>query len=243
MQAHHVSSFEGGRAYAVVFIWAPLGFLVGCVTGFAVGMFVRARGFSGYLIKQAVALLAIALIVLAVGGLGYATADHPPLIDGKNLALEIEVRVPAKGRSIEQLQAEDFTVALVVSASDRNYADLRWSESREADGFITVRAWSQLRSRNAGREITAGVRDENRQIFNVMLRASPAQVDESWTDWAPPRERFDGSKPLPEDQYTVRYRVRFSDEYLPTPAPETPDSSDLPASEESPTEAEPDGQS
>ncbi len=139
-------------------------------------------------------MLITAALVGVVGGLGWATADHPPEIDGKNLALEIEVRVPRKSRTIDDLKAHDFTVALVISASDRNYSDMRWSEARAENDFIIVPAWSALNSRNAGREITAGVDGENRQIFNVILPASPKKADGTWSDWTGARQRFDGSK-------------------------------------------------
>ena len=223
MEAHHVSTMEGGRACAAVGIFAPLAFLVGFATGFVVSLRIKRAGFAGYLICQGISLAIIIAIVFAVSGLGYATADHPPLIDGKNLALEIEVRVPAKGRSIQELQAADFDVALIVSTSDRHYSYLRWSEATKSDEFITVPAWAPLKSRNAGREITAALKGENPQIFSVMRHASPKKIDdewsECWSEWTPPKQRFDGSKPTPEDQYLARYRVRFAKEYAPTPTP------------------------
>ncbi|MDQ6622058.1 MAG: hypothetical protein M3Y86_01050, partial [Verrucomicrobiota bacterium] len=74
---------------------------------------------------------------------------------------------------------------------------------------------------------------ENRQIFNVLLPASPKKVGDDWSEWTAPTQRFDGSKPAPADQYLVRYRVRFGDEYSPTPPPTNPEPS--PAAEESPT--------
>ncbi|MGZ5553189.1 MAG: hypothetical protein ACXWHF_06080 [Chthoniobacterales bacterium] len=239
MESHHVSNFEGGRGYAVVCLWIPLGFIVSFIVGFVVSLLIKQTGFVGYLIKQGVALVIVALLVAAGAGLGYATADHPPLVDGQNLALEIEVRVPKKGRSIEDLKKADFSVALVVSTSDRSYSDMRWAEATESNEFITVPAWADLNSRNAEREITAGVEGESRQIFNVLRLASP-KIDEAWSDWTPPRERFDNSKPSPEDQYLVRYRVRFTSEYSPTPRPMTeyqaaPSPEESPAAETSPS--------
>lgn len=233
MRAHHVSNFEGGRAYAVIFCWVPPGFTVTLAAAFFVALQIKRRGFAGYLLKQVVGILVAMLIIAAAGGIGYATADHPPLIDGKNLALQIEVRVPANGRSVDDLKKAGFEVALVVSTSDRNYADLRWAEATQSNEFIVVPAWANLNSRNAGREITVGVKDENRQIFNVMRRASP-DIDETWSDWEAPRERFDGSKPARQDAYQVRYRVRFAEEYSPTPRPDVIEESP-PAPEETST--------
>ncbi|MGI9089024.1 MAG: hypothetical protein ACR2HH_14985 [Chthoniobacterales bacterium] len=236
MEALEVSNREGGRGFAIVLIWVPLALLLGFVSGFVVSFMIRRAGFAGYAMRQGIALALMAALILGVGGLVYGTADHPPLIDRKNLALEIETRVPTKGRSLEDLQAQDFTVALVVSDSDRSYSDLRWQNATRTEEFITVPAWAGLNSRNAGREITAGVKDENRQIFNVLLGASPGKTDDSRSERASPRERFDHSKPAPNEQYLVRYRVRFAEEYSPTPTPSAPtDPAAAPAPNESAT--------
>jgi hypothetical protein len=237
MTALKVSNFEGGRAMGVVCIWAPLAAIVGMVVGFVVSFQIKRPGFAGFALRQGLALAIMVLLIGGVGGLAYATADHPPLIDGKTLALDIEVRVPAKGRSIEDLKTQKFDVAVVVSASDRSYSDLRWSEATQTDEFITVPAWGTLNSSNAGREITAGVEGENRQLFSVMLGAKPTKLDQ-WSEWTPPRQRFDGSKPAPNDQYLVRYRVRFDSLYSPTPQPylqEAPVPQEMSTPEELPT--------
>ncbi|MDQ6939931.1 MAG: hypothetical protein M3119_07215 [Verrucomicrobiota bacterium] len=139
MQEHHVSNMEGGRGYAMICLWIPLAFIVGGIVGFVVSLQVKRRDFVGYLLKQGIA---IALAVLLVGlgaGISYATADHPPLVDGQNLALQIEVRVPAKGRSIEDLHKADFDIALVVSASDRSYSEMRWAERRSLTSPLPCR--------------------------------------------------------------------------------------------------------
>lgn len=219
MKWHHVSSMEGGRACAAVGIWAPLAFIVSLVVGTVISRLIRGSGFGGFALRLVLALIASAALVLAGGGIGYATADHPPLLNGANLALEIEARVPAKGRTIADLQQADFRIALVVSASDRSYSDLRWSEARMENGFIIVPAWAPLRSRNAGRDIVVGMKDQDDQVFSVVLPASPKQIDESWPEWAGPRQRVDGRKPAPEDQGHGRYRVRLRSEYSPTPTP------------------------
>ena len=238
LEALHVSNMEGGRGYAIVCLWGPLAIVVGFLVGFVVSFLVRRGGFAGYALRQGLALLIIAVLIGGAGGFAYAMADHPPLIDGQNLALEIEVRVPTKGRSIEDLKTADLTIALVVSASDRSYSDLRWDGATRSDEFITVPAWAALNSKNAGREITAGINQENRQIFNVLLTASP-KIGESWSEWTPPRQRFDGSKPAPEDQYLARYRVRFAAEYSPTPIPtSTPQDSPLPGEASVPEESD-----
>ncbi len=219
MEWHHVSAREGGRACAAVGLWAPLAFILSFVAGLLVSLNISGLGFPGFLKRLGISLLAMAALVLGGGAIGYATADHPPLIDGKNLALEIETKVPANGRSALDLQKAGFSVALVASTSDRAYSDMRWSEANKSNESISVRAWARLNSSDASREITAGTENESRQVFTVMLPPAPKKVTDEWSDWILPRERFDGSKPAAPEQYSVRYRVRYADEYSPTPAP------------------------
>ena len=216
MEMHHVSSMEGGRACAVVALWMPAAGLVGFIMGFVVTLLVRRDGFVGYLIPQGIALLAAGLGIAAAAGVGYATANHPPLLNGQPLALQIEVQVPAKGRTIEALKAQDFSVALL-SNSDARYADLRWAEAMQTNDIIRVAAWVPLNSTDAGRQISVGINDEDRQLFVVVRAGAPKKIDEEWSEWTAPRTTFSGAKPEPNDQYLVRYRVRFANEYSPTP--------------------------
>jgi hypothetical protein len=163
----------------MLFCWMPLAMAGAFLTGFMVSLMTPGRGFPGYLKRQGIALGFVAAFFGIGAAISYATADHPPLIENKNLALDIEVRVPAKGRTVEQLQAEEFDCALTVSDSDRSYCDMRWSDAKAEGEFISVRAYATLNSRNANREITAGVRDESRQRFHVMLPPSPRKIDEA----------------------------------------------------------------
>jgi hypothetical protein len=156
---------------------------------------------------------------LLVGLLVYASGDDPPMINGQRISLEMEVRVPAKGLTIEQLRAQDFDLTLVVSASDPNYSDMRWSDARVDGDFIVVPAWTTLNTRTAQRQITAGGRREKRQMFEVALPAAPKRIDDNWSEWKPATKLIDGSQAPPGDEYALRYRVRYTADYSPTPPP------------------------
>src|SRR3954451_16065862 len=134
MEMHHVSNMEGGRGYAIMCAWIPFAFIVGSVTGFVVSLLLSGRGFVGFLRRLGVSLAVVVVLITLCAGLSYVSVDHPPLINGQELALEIEVEVPAKGRTVEQLKTADFQVALVVTNTDRSYCELRWAEAREAEG-------------------------------------------------------------------------------------------------------------
>src|SRR4051812_24780718 len=83
---HHVSNMEGGRGCLIAVVWLPLAAIAGFVIGFVAALLVRQPGFLGYIIPQGIATGAAIVLLGAVAAIGYATANHPPLIDGKELA-------------------------------------------------------------------------------------------------------------------------------------------------------------
>ena len=84
---------EGQRGMLIVFGIVPLtfigGFIVGLVTAIAcrrvVPGFIKAQGLS---LEIVIALTGIVSCIL------YVAAEKPPTIDGKQLGLEFELRVP-----------------------------------------------------------------------------------------------------------------------------------------------------
>jgi len=93
-ELYHVSNFEGGRGMLIFFALAPLGLIVGFTIGLVVGLRSRGAGFGGFAKAQGIALgIAIGLAAV-VSGILYLTADHPPKLDGKPIALEFELKIP-----------------------------------------------------------------------------------------------------------------------------------------------------
>jgi MFS family permease len=94
-ELYHVSNFEGGRRMLIFFALAPLGLLVGFIIGLVVALRSRGTGFGGFAKAQGIALgIAIGLAAV-VSGILYLTADHPPKLDGKPIALEFELKIPS----------------------------------------------------------------------------------------------------------------------------------------------------
>src|SRR2546423_10786814 len=91
---YHVSDFEGERAYAVVFLFAPAGFVTGVVLGFFAGVVFRWPGFAGYLKSQGLAIAGTVCFIGIISGISWLDSDHTPQINGKNVALEFELKVP-----------------------------------------------------------------------------------------------------------------------------------------------------
>src|SRR3954451_17295216 len=64
-----VSNFEGQRGYAVVFICAPVGMLIGFVIGVITSFRMRGPGFGGFFLAQVTALIATCVIAGFVAGI------------------------------------------------------------------------------------------------------------------------------------------------------------------------------
>lgn len=218
-----VSNFEGSRSVGVVCIWMPLAFIVGLIVGFGASLSMKGRGFGGFAKRQAVSWLIMAVLISAGAGLAYLDADHAPSIDGRTLALAIELRVPTNGRTAMELQKNGFCAYLFTEASHRqNTGEIQWSDSTQTQEFITLPMWAPVNSRNVPRIITTNMEGEAEQRFDVKLPQSPTTVDAAWTEWLPMKSG-DGTEPPPSNQCFVRYKVRFSVEHSGTPADSSPD--------------------
>ena len=86
---------EGQRGMTVIFLFAPLGIIVGFVVGVVVALRARWPGFMGFVKAQGSSILITIALAAVVSGLCWLGADHPPKIDGKNLTLDFEVKIPA----------------------------------------------------------------------------------------------------------------------------------------------------
>ena len=214
MKIHHASHFEGSSDFGVAFIWMPLAAIIGFVVGFAISFSTRRRGVAGYIYRQAIALLAIAGLIAAGGGIAYATAKHlrAPLIDGKQLVLQIELRVPTNGRTIEQLQATGFNARLDADPDEMPDSSPLFSRAVRTDEFITVPMWAPLNSETAPREIAAWDAHESWHTFKVAVPASPQKVDEQWSDWVVSLSPGTENKQRQVEECHARYRVRFASE-------------------------------
>jgi hypothetical protein len=94
----HMSNMEGGRGMFVVFVCAPVGILVGLLTGIISSILVRRQGFAGFLVAQGWSLLIVCGLAGLLVGVPYLLSDKPPTIDGKRLELQFELRAPAASK-------------------------------------------------------------------------------------------------------------------------------------------------
>lgn len=214
MEILNVSHREGASDFAVAFLWTPLAIITGFIVGLVVGFGVGGAGFTGFVVREGIALAIVAALVAAAGGLAYARADHPPRIDGERIEAEFELRMPTRGRSVEDVKQPNpnapFAIRFMAGDSFTSYARENWDGARRTEEFIIVPVRGILHSQDAKREFAAGMSGESWQMFRVPLPPSPDKVDEAWSEWLSPYRRWGGEALAPEDRYGLRYRVRFA---------------------------------
>ena len=152
---YHVSDFEGARAYAVVFLFAPAGFITGFVLGFFAGVVFRWPGFAGYLKSQALAIAGTVLFIGIISGISWLNSDHTPHINGKNITLEFELKIPSTIQLLAELNSHTMGVSLFASRRDYRATDINFESIATQDGFRIVPGRAILNSRSADRSLLA----------------------------------------------------------------------------------------
>jgi hypothetical protein len=201
---YHISPREGAAGYFVAGVA-----LAGAVASLVFGLIV-ARAAPG--LARAV-LLSSGAVVLA-GGLGavvaWLLADIPPTIDGHELRLEVEIRLPVDQRvpPAEIAGAPEFLLGSVVNQTRRaaEAGALKVAAARHDDGRWIVPAEARLFTSRGRRVIEARVGDALLAAFEVPLPARPGEEYEQWSGWFPQPPA--GAPPWPDTRASFRFRVQ-----------------------------------
>ncbi len=209
-QLYHVSNMEGGRGMFVVFIFGPLGFIVGFLCGLITALITPWSGGVGFLKTQGVALGVTAGLAVVVSGLAWLGVDHPPTLNGRPLVLEFELKIPP-GLALPSPPNEDsIRASLYANNRDNRYATIDINGITVRDGMTIIPGKAGLGSRSANRDLLAYIGNEPgaSQFMHLQLPSNPGTDYENWSDWIVAKERADLT-PIPEpERMAVRYRVR-----------------------------------
>jgi MFS family permease len=207
---YHVSDMEGQRGMTVIFLFAPLGIIVGFVVGIVVALRARWPGFIGFVKTQGLSILVTIALATVVSGLFWVAADKPPKINGNNLTLDFELKVPPAIRVPSESTPNNIYASLYASNRDNRLAILDFKSIARPDGYVIIPGTAELMSHSADRELLASMGNETgaSQFIHLNLPAAPRKEDETWSQWILATQRADLS-PVPEpERIAVRYRVR-----------------------------------
>jgi len=221
---YRISSFEGGSGYFVVGM-AFLGLAGGFIIGMVVSRVVAARANPGFGKALGLALGTSLGIVLAVGTIARLQADVPPMLDGQELLLAVEIRWPDGQTPAESNASSDGRTpgawSLVLSSSSgRTVRASRsgplWREdARLEDGRWVVPGAVELFTSRGERILDVQPDGLIENGFIVPLPGRPGQEHLEWSDWLP--HARDGEAPLP-DGFRYRFRAVPRDQPIRTEA-------------------------
>lgn len=231
---YHMTTREGAAGFFVL----GMG-LLGGMASFVIGLLVARIGASGAPPSFVKAIAASNGIILAICGLVvlvcYLLADFPPTIDGEELRLEVEIRLPAghaKPVSDEKSTAE-FTLGSVVNHTRRasQPGTLKVADAREENGRWIIPAEVFVFTTRGDRSIDARLGGESIAGFVIPLPARPGKEHEQWSKWMPQPPA--GSSPWPDTKSSFRFRVQR----IPPPPP-PPTQEEMEKQEEAQKQAE-----
>lgn len=204
---HQLSNREGSLGYLIVFM-ALLGGVAFFVAGLVIARVVAAGTEPGFGKALACALGAVVGIIGLAIGLSRLTADIPPTIDGQDLVLEVEFRLPAGATSPKDHPGAPRCELGVISGGTRvnsQWGKLEVEAAREEEGRWIVPASFDLYTSSRERTIEASLGEEVIGRFFLPLPGRPGPEHEKWSSWKP--EPRAGDPVWPETKPSFRFRV------------------------------------
>jgi hypothetical protein len=205
---YRISSFEGASGYAVGAV-ALLGALLGVILGLVTSRMLTGAGPTGFFKGVGVSwglILALAAIATAIA---WSLADIPPTIDGKELLLDVEIKLPvdvtqspAQGQGESSL-ALGSVVNHVQRASERG--ELRVADARLDTGRWVVPGSVHVFTMRGLRSLDIQLNGEPSFGFIIALPARPGREFTDWSEWGPRPPA--PNPPWPDTKPCYRFRV------------------------------------
>jgi hypothetical protein len=217
---YRVSSFEGLSGYVMAGI-ALLGGLVGLIVAGVIYRLVAAGVVQGFF----AALGWSCGIVLSLAGVSalilWLLADIPPKIDGQNLELQVEIKLPVGETNSPADATGEATLTLgsVVNHVQRKSEDgeLKIREARLEQGRWIIPGSVPIFTTRGLRSIDAKIGGKSVGGFIIPLPARPGKQFEQWSDWMP--RQYKGNTPWPETMSSYRFRIHRIVPPPPGPSP------------------------
>lgn len=177
------------------------------IFGYVVSTIVAGQPGAGFARAAGISCGSVLALSVAVLVVGRTRADLPPKIDGKEIALTIELRPPTG--FTPPLKADESTTGVNVvpaNESEPRFGPLNYYRAKQIDGQWTISAKVYLGTSAAKKILVVKLGPDTTLTFALPLRAHPNRSDMEWSPWleadAGPAASAPGKK------FSLRYRVR-----------------------------------
>jgi hypothetical protein len=217
VQLYHISSREGASGFFVVGI-GLLGGFVGFILGLGISRVVAARPNPGFWKAFGLSLVAVLVLGGIYAGVARLLADVAPTLNGHELNLLVEVRLPP-GSPDPTNDPPDKTFLMLSAANAFSYTD-RKSERGKFDlknaklvnGRWTILGSVYVFTGRGKRTISFFYASKDVGTgLPLDLPSSPGEKYKQWSDWTP---SIMGGKPWPETEVSYRFKI---EEIIPDP--------------------------
>ncbi len=215
---YRISSREGGSSYFVISLVLVGGF-IGFVAGLIVSRFFGGRGPAGFFTGLGVSAGSTVGLAAIIALIAWSLADIPPTINGHELDLVIEARLPKGAERPPVMEGKQF----VWFESGPKFAASRVSEhglldvasATYVDGRWVVPGSVRIFTTRDTRSLTIALNDKNAVGFQLRFPGHPGPQYAQWSDWIPDAV----ADHWPDSKISFRFRIQ---ERIPPPPPPPP---------------------
>jgi hypothetical protein len=217
---YRVSSREGESAYFVAYI-VVLGAFVGFFAGLVLSRYFGGAGASGFFRGLGISSGAMVGLAGVVALIAWVLADIPPTINGHELDLVVEVRLPRGAEQPPVIEGKQFILfesgSIGAPSRVRESGVLDVAKATPVDGRWVVPGSVRIITTRGTRFLTVVLDDKRAFGFELSFPGHPGPRYRQWSGWLPDAV----ADHWPDSRMSYRFRVQ---ERIPveTPAPGDP---------------------
>lgn len=207
-RANGVSDREGARAMGIIFVLVPAGFVGGLLFGLLGTKLVHATEWAHFWKATGASVLMAQVALFSIAGLNMLGIPRPPLLDGQQLALEVEVHVPLERITPGSLAPDQMIMSLYAGPKDNQYAPIDSALTHEENGKLLVTGLAGLYSTSNFRMLSFSIKEHMTLALDPLpIPAKPTAKDLEWTKLMPMREAEVSGTEYTYTDVLVRMRV------------------------------------
>ena len=199
-----------GRILSYQIVWGFLGAIIGLVAGLVAAGMIRPQTTSGYWRTASLAAAAVLVLALAVIAFCRVFAHIPPKIDGRELTLQLELRVPTGLDQTPQFLLKelyvDFLVMVPWGLATADRVKLDPAKARHEGSRLVIPGSIPVITSRGRRVFTFNAKGKPLwEELEIPLPPHPGREQLEWSGWWP--ATTESGQPWPETKLSCRFRV------------------------------------